>query len=249
MSPEKKTKKDPKKNTRYKLLTFLADSENKIEASNRIVIVGAGQVGLHIMERLSGEGYDVILIDESEAMLAKSREIANVATIVGNGCNPEIYSEIKLNKKDVFLAVTDSDETNLVACNIAQTFGCRTKIARVRQPFYRSKENTSLNSEFWEKMGVQVLFNQDLLTIHEIQHLIDNPGTIDTVFLNKDKVQIAAYKVKPGSLLTGRRLIGLRDVPLFENILVVAVNSFDARQEKPSVLGSLKKKVESFRGC
>ncbi|MDH4201032.1 MAG: NAD-binding protein [Spirochaetia bacterium] len=241
MSVARKNKKDTK-TIRYKLLSFLADKENKIETSNRVVIVGAGQVGLHIMERLSGEGYDIILIDGSEEMLSKSREIANVATIVGNGCDPEIYSEIKLNRKDVFLAVTDSDETNLVACNIAQTYGCRTKIARVRQPFYRSIENTNLNSEFWEKMGVQVLFNQDWLTINEIQHLIDNPGTIDTVFLNKDTVQIAAYKVKPGSLMTGRRLIGLRDVPLFENILVVAVNSFEARPEKPSFSGSLKKK-------
>jgi trk system potassium uptake protein TrkA len=213
------------------------------EINNRIVIVGAGQVGLHIMERLSNENYDVVLIDENEEMLKKSREKSDVGTIVGNGCNPEIYLEIGLNKKDVFLAVTDSDETNLIACNIAQTFGCRTKIARVRQPFYRSSESSLLNSEFWQKMGVEVLFNQDMLTIHEIEHLIDNPGTIDTVFLNKDKVQIAAYKVKPGSLLIGRRLIGLRDVPLFENILVVAVSSYYVKEDHINLIDAIKKKI------
>lgn len=221
---------------------FFESKDPKAEVSNRVVIVGAGQVGLHIMERLSDEGYDIILIDENEEMLSRSRQIADVSTILGNGCNPDIYNQIKLNKKDVFLAVTDSDETNLVACHIAQTFQCHTKIARVRQPFYRSEEHTNLNAEFWGKMGVQVLFNQDLLTIDEIVHLIDNPGTIDTVFLNKDKVQIAAYKVKAGSLLIGRRLIGLRDVPLFENLLVVAVNTFSGTAPKETLFQNLKKK-------
>jgi len=221
--------------------SFSSKPAKKI-VKNRVVIVGAGQVGLHIMGRLSEEGYNVILIDENEEMLSKARALADVATIAGNGCNPEIYEEISLNKKDVFLAVTNHDETNLVACNIAQSYGCTTKIARVRQPFYRSDENSSLNPEFWKKMGVEVLFNQDLLTISEIIHLIDNPGTMDTVFLNKDKVQIAAYKVKANSLLIGRRLIGLRDVPLFENLLVVAVNTLIIPDKKTDFIGTLKKK-------
>lgn len=234
--------KSNKKNLSGIVESVMGKDPKKI-VRNRVVIVGAGQVGLHIMERLTQEGYNVILIDENEEMLLKSRSLADVATILGDGCNPEIYYEIGLNKKDVFLAVTDSDETNLVACNIAQTYGCTTKIARVRQPFYRSEEKSNLNAEFWKKMGVEVLFNQDLLTISEIQHLIDNPGTIDTVFLNKDKVQIAAYKVRPNSLLIGRRLIGLRDVPLFENLLVVAVNTFLSSSSKPDFLGTMKKKL------
>ncbi|MDH4262976.1 MAG: NAD-binding protein [Spirochaetia bacterium] len=237
----------PKKSMASSIVEKLSGKDKNKIVKNRVVIVGAGQVGLHIMERLSQENYNVILIDESEEILAKSRALGDVATILGNGCNPDIYAEIALNKKDVFLAVTNSDETNLVACNIAQTYGCTTKIARVRQSFYRSEEKSHLNPEFWKKMGVEVLFNQDLLTINEIQHLIDNPGTIDTVFLNKDKVQIAAYKVKPNSLLIGRRLIGLRDVPLFENLLVVAVNTFLSSNEKPDFLGTIKNKLNITR--
>lgn len=215
---------------------------DKEEISNRVVIVGAGLVGIHIMERLAAEGYDVVLIDESEEMVNKSREIADVAGIVGNGCNPQIYSEVGLNKKDLFLAVTDSDETNLVACHIAQAFGCATKIARVRQPFYKSDNTTPLNDEFWKKMGVEVLFNQDLLTIEEVEHLIENPGAVDTVFLNEDRVQIVAYKVKPHSLLIGRRLIGLRDVPLFENLLVVAANTTALESKPVTIIDRIKEK-------
>jgi len=200
------------------------DTENK-NIKDRVVIVGAGQVGIHIMERLAEEGYNVVLIDENEEMVVKSREIADVASIVGNGCNPKIYEEINLSNKDLFVAVTDSDETNLIACNIAQAFGCETKIARVRKPFYKVDNNSYFNNQFWKKMGIEVLFNQDILTIEEIDHLIENPGAIDTVFLNNDLVQIVGYKVKANSLLIGRRLIGIRDVPIFEHILVVAINT------------------------
>lgn len=224
------------------------DDPETRETTNRVVIVGAGQVGMHIMARLAAENYDVVLIDESEEMVSKSREIADIASIVGNGCNPQIYSEIGLNKKDLFLAVTDSDETNLVACHIAQAFGCATKIARVRQPFYRSDQNTPLDDDFWKRMGVEVLFNQDLLTIREIEHLIENPGAIDTVFLNEDRVQIVAYKVKHDSLLIGRRLIGLADVPTFKNVLVVAINTDILPGESTSIIDKIKSKFKGHEG-
>ncbi|MES0491931.1 MAG: NAD-binding protein [Leptospirales bacterium] len=223
---------------------FFKNSEDlkpgKKNQSNRVIVVGAGQVGTHIMGRLAAEGYDVVLIDEDEDMVNKSREVADVGCIVGNGCNPQIYSDIGLNSKDLFLAVTDSDETNLVACHIAQAFGCETKIARVRQPFYKSDNETPLNDEFWKKMGVEILFNQDLLTIQEIEHLMENPGAIDTVFLHGGRDRIVAYKVKPHSLMIGRRLIGLRDVPIFENLLVVAVNTVTDINTKTSISNRLK---------
>jgi len=227
----------------FKLIQTLKKRYQSEQGHSRVVIVGAGQVGMHIMQRLSAEGFDVVLIDENEEMVNKSREMADVAGIVGNGCNPEIYSEIDLNHSDLFLALTDSDETNLVACHIAQAFGCTTKIARVRQPFYKLEENTPFNHEFWQKMGVEVLFNQDSLTIREIDHLIENPGTLDTIFFAREHVQIAAYKVKPNSLLLGRRLIGLRDVPMFENLLVVAVNTSQEKKEPNNLTERLKNKV------
>ncbi|MDH5716724.1 MAG: Trk system potassium transporter TrkA [Spirochaetia bacterium] len=215
--------------------------KNKKEAAKRVVILGAGQVGTHIMERLSKEGYHVILIDENEENIRIARELAEAATIVGNGCNPLIYFQIGLNEKDLFLAVTDSDETNLVACRLARAFGCQTKIARVRQPFYRSFENTPIDSHFWKRWGIEVLFNQDELTIQEIEHIIENEGAIDTVFLNGDKLQVVGYRVKPNSLLCGRRLVGLRDVPIFENLLVAAVSTMQPLEQNASEASTKQK--------
>ncbi|MDH5719665.1 MAG: NAD-binding protein [Spirochaetia bacterium] len=198
----------------------------RIQRAKRVVILGAGQVGRHIMKSLANEGYNVILIDESEESIHEVREIADVGTIVGNGCDPEVYFEIGLNENDLFLAVADSDETNLVSCRIARAFGCKTKIARVRKPFYKSYENTPIDDQFWRRLGVEVLFNQNELTIQEIEHIIENEGSIDTIFLRGSKLQLVGYRVKEKSLLCGRRLVGLRDVPVFENLLVAAVTTF-----------------------
>lgn len=224
------------------MLANLFKKKKKVEVPTRVVILGAGQVGTHITARLSAEEYDVILIDENEDHINEAKNYADFSSIVGNGCNPEIYLEIKLNSFDLFIAVTESDETNLVACNIAHAFGCKTKIARVRHPFYKSYPHTPIDEQFWKNIGVEILFNQEQMTINEITHLIDNPGARDAIVLVENKMQLLAYKVKSNSLLCGRRLAGLRDVALFENLLVAAVTTTDKINKKKANRSGVRSK-------
>lgn len=216
---------------------------NEPAPTKRVVILGAGQVGLHITKRLSDEKYNVILIDENEDRINEAKNFADFSSVVGNGCNPEIYFELKLNSSDLFIAVTESDETNLVACAMANAFQCQTKIARVREPFYKSYEGTPIDDAFWKRNGIEILFNQEQMTIREIIHLIDNPGARDAVMLYDEKVQLLAYSVKSNSLLCGRRLVGLRDVSLFENILVAAVTTTESGKGKKNHSGIRSKEV------
>ena len=209
------------------------NTKRQKDNASRDVVVGAGQVGSHIGQTLSNEGYDVVLVDEDESRIAEARELADLGTIVGNGTNPEIYIALGLNEKDLFLAVTSSDETNLVACLMAKEFGCQTKIARVRKKFYRNFENSNINDNFWRKAGVEVLFNQGEITTLEVLHLIENPGAIETISMYDERLQVIGYRVKPNSLLCGRRLVGLRDIPLFQNLIVTAVTT--TKQDKAPV--------------
>lgn len=225
-----------------KMLKNLFQKKQKTEAPKRVVILGAGQVGTHITARLSAEEYDVILIDENEDNMNEAKNYADFSSIIGNGCNPEIYLEIKLDPSDLFIAVTDSDETNLVACNIAHAFGCETKIARVRHPFYKNYPHTPIDEKFWKNMGIEILFNQEQMTINEIIHLIDNPGARDAIILFENKMQLLAYTVKSNSLLCGRRLVGLRDVALFENLLVAAVTTTDKISKKKTNRSGIRSK-------
>ena len=205
-----------KRNVRNERDTYKLDAK-------RVIILGAGQVGSHIAQRLSTENYDVILIDEDEEKIKESRFIADIGTYVGNGCDAQLFVNINLNEKDLFVAVTSTDEANLIACHIAKAFGCSVKIARVRQPFYKNLPERSLGTEFWRKLGVEILLNQDEITSKEIVKLVDNPGSVGAIELGRSDAQLVAYRVKKHSLLIGRRLIGLKDVPMFDNILVVAV--------------------------
>ena len=193
----------------------------KVEAS-RVIILGAGEVGRHIAQRLAGEGYSVILIDKSENKIRDARFLADIGTYVGNACNPDIYLDIALDEKDLFIAVTSSDEANLMSCHIAKALGCAIKIARVRNHFYKNFTNEALAPSFWRKLGVEILLNQDEITTAEILKLIENPGSVEAIDLGNQEMQLVAYRVREDSLLCGRRLIGLKDVPIFSNKLIVA---------------------------
>jgi trk system potassium uptake protein TrkA len=202
--------------------------------TNRVIILGAGQIGIHIMQQISKDGYNVVMIDNDPEALAEAGDMADVQIVESDGSNPTIYMELKINKQDMFVAVTNSDEINLIACRMAKAFGCETKIARVRKPWYHSYQNSAIDSTFWKRMGVEVLFNQSDITTREILHLLDNPGTIDTVSLHKGDLYLNSYRIKSGSPFCGRRLIGLRDIPAFENIIVTAVKtSEDSMASQP----------------
>ncbi|MCB1146764.1 MAG: Trk system potassium transporter TrkA [Leptospiraceae bacterium] len=228
-----------KRNTRKKNLT------------SRIVILGAGQIGTHILKRMADDGYDVVVIDSDENAIDTAANIADVATLVGDGTDPNMYEEIGLNEKDLFLAVTDSDEINLIACRIASAFGCQKKIARVKQAHYSYTNNERLNLKFWQDFGIQVLFNQSELTYHEIEQLLENPGAIDTIRLLENRLQLIAFRVKKNSLLCDRRLVGLRDVPIFQDLIVAAVTtSADLKNSKNvKLLRNLKLPVDRGRDC
>ena len=101
----------------------------------RVIVIGAGEVGHNIADILSKEGSDVIIIDKSEERLKAVSENLDVQTIRGSGSSPEILRKAKLEQSDMVIAVTDSDETNMVACLLAsvQSKGA-VKIARIRNP-------------------------------------------------------------------------------------------------------------------
>ena len=194
----------------------------KVEV-RRVIILGAGEVGGHIAQCLAAEGYNVILIDQDEDKIKNMRFLADIGTYLGNACDPKVYLDINLNEKDVFIAVTSSDEVNLIACHIAKVVGCGIKVARVRNHFYKDFNDDTLGHAFWRKLGVEVLFNQDEITSVEILKLIESPGSVEVIDLGDSDIQLVAYRVGADSLLCGRRLIGLKDVPIFNNTLTVAV--------------------------
>ena len=111
----------------------------------RVIVCGAGRVGVGIARRLSRENNDVTVVDQSKELIRRVAERLDVRGIVGNGAYPETLEEAGAREADMVIAVTYSDEVNMVACQISHSlFNVPTKIARVRAQAYLDPKYTDL---------------------------------------------------------------------------------------------------------
>ena len=140
----------------------------------KIIIVGAGQVGSSLSINLVKEGNDVTLIDKSADLLENIAEKIDLQTIHGNGAHPSILEAAGANKADMIVAVSKSDETNMIACQVAYTvFGVEKKIARIRDLEYLSYENLFAD----ESTPIDFTISPDLIASSYIKKLIKYQGT------------------------------------------------------------------------
>ena len=106
----------------------------------RIVVVGAGKMGYSIAKLLADGSYDVVVIEQDDERRQVVKDSLDVLTIQGNGCTPDVLDMPEVRNADVFIAVTDSDEVNLVACRMAKAFGAKHTVARVRNEEYTDSD-------------------------------------------------------------------------------------------------------------
>jgi Trk K+ transport system NAD-binding subunit len=125
----------------------------------RIIIVGCGKVGLTLTEQLAKEGHDITLIDKNAQKLQATAGMYDVMGVVGNGASYSVQEEAGIASANLIIAVTDSDELNLLCCTIAKRVGNCAAIARVRTPDY-SREAGYLR----ERLGLAMIINPELET-------------------------------------------------------------------------------------
>lgn len=101
------------------------------------MIVGAGEVGRHLCEKLSVEGQEVVLVDQDEAKLRRLERDLNILPVHGSGASMRVLEEGGIERTDLLIAVTDSDEVNLISCILSKQYDVQSRIARVRnEDFY-----------------------------------------------------------------------------------------------------------------
>lgn len=164
----------------------------------KIVIIGSGKVGSTMIEHLADEGHDIVVIDKN---LQKVEEVVNnydVMGICGNGALYDIQMEAGVNKSDLFIAVTSSDEVNLICCMVAKKIGAKHTIARVRETEYSSQ------LEFMkESMGLSMMINPERSSANEIARILRFPSALKVETFAKGRVDLAEVKVRPKSKLIG----------------------------------------------
>ena len=174
----------------------------------KILILGAGQVGSSLAENLASEANDITIVDRNEQVLAQLRERLDLRTITGRGSHPDVLRAAGAEDADMLVAVTDSDETNMIACQVAYTiFHTPTKIARVRAVEYLSYDKLFAP----EALPIDFLISPEQLITEYIQRLIEHPGALQVLDFADGKVQLVGVKAYYGGPLVGHELRTLRE--------------------------------------
>lgn len=155
----------------------------------RAIICGAGQVGYHIASYLSQEENDVTLIDNNPSLIAEVNEVLDVNAIVGHASNPDVLDHAGANDADLIIAVTMSDEVNMVACQVAHSlFSVPKKIARIREQCYLDPAWSNLFSR--AHMPIDVIISPEVVIAEDIYQRLAVPGTTSVIPLADEKAHV-----------------------------------------------------------
>lgn len=181
-----------------------------------IIIIGCGKVGLTLAELLSAEHHNIVLVDDSSQKLQTIPESLDALRIQGNGASINTLMEAGVEGADILIAVTGSDELNLLCCLIAKKAGKCHTIARVRNPVY-NKEIEFIK----EKLGISMIINPELTAAGEISRLLRFPSAIKIDTFAKGRVELLKFRI--------RSEFKLNEMPIHQfgrthsNILICAV--------------------------
>lgn len=169
----------------------------------KIIILGAGQVGSSVAQNLANEANDITVIDTNSAVLRDLQDRMDIRTVAGVASHPDILIQAGAEDADLILAVTNSDEINMIACQVAYTlFHTPIKIARVRAREYHKYKK--LFSQ--EALPVDVLISPEQLVTDYIQRLIEHPGALQVLDFAGGRVQLVAERAIAGGALVGHQL-------------------------------------------
>lgn len=167
-----------------------------------VIVVGAGEVGLHVAERLSREGHDVALVDRSAQRIAEAEERLDVQTVLGRGTAPSVLELAGLDKAELFVAVTNDDEANLVGTLIAKQAGVDTAVVRLQSDDLRGAESSRLR----KAMGVDLVIDPDVETAEEIFELLRFPGASEIFPMVGGEVMLIGARLPADAPIVGRTL-------------------------------------------
>jgi len=175
----------------------------------KVLILGAGQVGRTAAYHLAREpDNEVTVIDSNESVLRELQSRIDVRTVAGNASYPQILEAAGIADADIIVALTSSDEVNMVACEIANAlYRTPTKIARIRAPEYTSQEKLFADGA----LAVDVWISPEQLVTEYIERLIHNPGALQIVDFADGRVRLVGMLARKGGLLVGQQLRTLKD--------------------------------------
>lgn len=218
----------------------------------KIIVIGCGKVGMALARQLAQENHDVVMVDESVERLQSIAEEIDAIKLVGNGASIAIQTEAGVEKADILIAVTGSDELNLLCCLVAKKVGDCHTIARVRNPVYH-KEIEFIK----EKLGLSMIINPELASANEISRILRFPSATKIAPFAKGKAELITFKVRPEFQLDGLSVMEI-DSKYHFDILISGVERGDEvtipdgkyvirNGDMVSIMASPRSSMEFFR--
>lgn len=185
----------------------------------KIIIVGAGRIGRNLSKTLSEEGNEVYLLEQDKDVARRFADKLDVKIIIGNGSDPTTLQKADVGNSDLVLAVTTSDETNLVVCTLAASFGAKRRIARVR--------NTALRDTIAEYglniFNVNEIINPELVAAEAIVKTVQTPGASEVGDFASGRILLRAFDLSETSPLCGSKIGDFADDDFPWPFLIISI--------------------------
>lgn len=173
----------------------------------KIVIVGCGKIGTTVLSSLVAEGHDIVAIDIAPSALTDITNIHDVMAICGNGADSDVLEEAGVSKADLFIAVTGSDELNMLSCFLARRMGAGHTVARIRNPEYNDRSMDFLRRQLELSMAI----NPERLAAQEMFNILRVPSALKIETFSGRNLEMVEMRLRDESPLHGLRLSEMRE--------------------------------------
>lgn len=187
----------------------------------RIIVVGLGKVGQALAAELSSENNDITVIDNREKVVEDFSSQYDIMGVIGNGANYSTQMDADVEHADLLIAVTGSDELNLLCCLIAKKAGNCHTIARVRNPEYSAEIDY-----IKEELGLAMVINPEQIAAREISRILKYPSAIEVDGFAKSRAELLKFRVPADSVLVDQRIVDI-PVKMRKNVLICAIERGD----------------------
>ncbi|HLG29601.1 MAG TPA: NAD-binding protein, partial [Candidatus Brocadiales bacterium] len=183
----------------------------------KILIVGAGAVGLNLARQLSNEAHDISIVEQDVALVRKISDKLDALIVTGNATSKSTLEAAGIQDVDMVLAVTDSDETNIIVCLIAHTYGVKTKIARVRNEEFAAIKSLQKDDLF----HVDYMVSPEQITVDSIIKIIETPGSIYVADFAVGDILLRGFHVPADAPIVGKKIRQIKEIESMDSFLIV----------------------------
>ncbi len=173
----------------------------------KIIVSGCGKIGTAIISTLIAEGHDVTALDTSDKVINEIANIYDAIGVCGNATDCEVLTEASVEDADLFIAVTGSDELNMLSCFLAKRMGAAHTIARIRNPEYNDRSLGFMKQE----LNISMAINPEHLMAQELYNILKLPSAFKVEYFARRNLEMIELRLKEDSPLCGKKLSKLRE--------------------------------------